>query len=151
MRRTRICKFEEPNSKKSVGKPTIHYERVLCCPRFEPEVSLYQWRGGSRMVCGPLEGVMQLLTDPLTRGSSIEVKVRGPRDTNRACFFFLEELLGIVDQVGHIFHTLLYIFLYIVPLSSCIIGNVKRCASYYEPRQTNFWRFLSRKLIYIIQ
>ena len=46
---------------------------------------------------------------------------------------------------------LLYIFLYIVPLSSCIIGNVKRCASYYEPRQTNFWRFLSRKLIYIIQ
>ena len=110
MRRTRICKFEEPNSKKSVGKPTIHYERVLCCPRFEPEVSLYQWRGGSRMVCGPLEGVMQLLTDPLTRGSSIEVKVRGPRDTNRACFFFLEELLGIVDQVGHIFHTLSFIY-----------------------------------------
>jgi hypothetical protein len=74
---------------------------LLLYVRFDPDVSLYQWKGGSRMVCGPLEGVMQLISDPAgaAKTTSIEVKVRGPRDTNRACFFFLEELLGIIDQV----------------------------------------------------
>jgi len=68
--------------------------------RFDPEVSLNQWKGGSRMLCGSLEGVMELVSDPLTRGTSIEVRVRGPRGTNKACFFFMEELLGVVDQVN---------------------------------------------------
>ncbi len=51
------------------------------------------------MLCGPLEGVMELISDTLTGTTSIEVRVRGPRGTNKACFFFMEELLGIVDQV----------------------------------------------------
>ena len=37
----------------------------LC--RFEPEVSLHQWKGGSRMVCGPLEGIMELVIQPHSR------------------------------------------------------------------------------------
>jgi hypothetical protein len=64
-------------------------------------VSLNQWKGGSRMLCGPLEGVMELISDTLTGATSIEVRVRGPRGTNKACFFFMEELLGIVDQVSN--------------------------------------------------
>jgi hypothetical protein len=59
-------------------------------------VSLFQWKGGSRMLCGPLEGMIELVNQHQT---SIEVKVRGPRDTNKTCFFFLEEILGIIDQV----------------------------------------------------
>ncbi len=51
------------------------------------------------MLCGPLEGVMELISDTPTGTTSIEVRVRGPRGTNKACFFFMEELLGIVDQV----------------------------------------------------
>jgi hypothetical protein len=51
------------------------------------------------MLCGSLEGVMELISDTLTGSTSIEVRVRGPRGTNKACFFFMEELLGIVDQV----------------------------------------------------
>ncbi len=64
-------------------------------------MSLNQWKGGSRMLCGPLEGVMELISDTLTGATSIEVRVRGPRGTNKACFFFMEELLGIVDQVSN--------------------------------------------------
>jgi hypothetical protein len=54
------------------------------------------------MLCGSLEGVMELISDTLTGTTSIEVRVRGPRGTNKACFFFMEELLGIVDQVRYV-------------------------------------------------
>ena len=80
-------------------------------------MSLFQWKGGSRMFCGPLEGVVELLTNPYIsavttplaedngeegEGSGavrIGVKVRGPPGTRKLCFYFLEELLGIIDQV----------------------------------------------------
>ena len=31
---------------------------------------------------------------------AITVKVRGPRNFEKECFFFLEEILGIIDQVS---------------------------------------------------
>ena len=32
---------------------------------------------------------------------AIAVKVRGPKNFEKECFFFLEEILGIIDQVGY--------------------------------------------------
>ena len=66
------------------------------------------------MFCGPLEGVVELLsskdctatpaTDSLASEATaakamIGVKVRGPVGSRKLCFYFLEELLGIIDQV----------------------------------------------------
>ena len=61
-------------------------------------MSLFQWKGGSRMFCGSLEGVVELLT-PTSAPGRIGVKVRGPPGTSKLCFYFLEELLGVIDQV----------------------------------------------------
>ena len=61
----------------------------------EEETDLYQWRHGSKYCLGDLEGMMTL--DEVT--DSVEVKVRGRRDDQRRCFLFLEEILGIIDQV----------------------------------------------------
>lgn len=61
----------------------------------EEETDLYQWRHGSKYCLGDLEGMMTL--DEVT--DSIEVKVRGKKEDQRRCFLFLEEILGIIDQV----------------------------------------------------
>ena len=50
------------------------------------------------MFCGSLEGVVEHLTPPTATGR-IGVKVRGPPGTSKLCFYFLEELLGVIDQV----------------------------------------------------
>ena len=40
----------------------------------------------------------------LEEDDSIAVKVRGPANNEKECFFFLEEILGCVDQVSGRFH-----------------------------------------------
>ena len=42
----------------------------------------------------------------LEEDDSIAVKVRGPANNEKECFFFLEEILGCVDQVrvSKLFH-----------------------------------------------
>ena len=67
------------------------------------------------MFCGHLEAVVQLLNSggrkerknggkigrmDLTGQKKVLVKVRGPAGSQKLCFYFLEELLGIIDQVG---------------------------------------------------
>ena len=83
-------------------------------------MSLFQWKGGSRMFCGPLEGVVELLeskagevmaskdtltSEVMTVKTMIGVKVRGPVGSRKLCFYFLEELLGIIDQVHSFIHS----------------------------------------------
>ena len=38
----------------------------------------------------------------MERASDISVQVRGPRSEDRQCFFLLEEVLGVIDQVSWI-------------------------------------------------
>ena len=35
----------------------------------------------------------------MERASDVSVQVRGPRSEDRQCFFLLEEILGVIDQV----------------------------------------------------
>lgn len=61
----------------------------------DPDSDLYQWFEGSKLCSGLIESLITLADD----GEAIEMKVRGPPSSELACFYFIEELLGIVDQV----------------------------------------------------
>ncbi|XP_069694753.1 death-associated protein kinase 1-like isoform X2 [Periplaneta americana] len=61
----------------------------------DPDSDLYQWFEGSKLCSGLIESIITLEDD----GEAIEMKVRGPPSSELACFYFMEELLGIVDQV----------------------------------------------------
>ncbi|KAM7309701.1 death-associated protein kinase 1 isoform X1 [Ixodes scapularis] len=56
---------------------------------------LYQWLKGSKFCSGTLEGMLTLVDSD----SALEVKVRGPRGSSSNCFYFLEDLLMVVDDV----------------------------------------------------
>lgn len=45
---------------------------------------------------------MVTLENDVVCGECIEIKVRGPEGTGMACFYFIEELLGIVQVVRKI-------------------------------------------------
>ena len=80
--------------------------------RYDAEIILDQWKGGSRLISGSLEGTVSIIkeasTDQLSHGgvsllpqeSKIAVKVRGPPGASKLCFYFLEEILGLIDQVN---------------------------------------------------
>ena len=72
----------------------IQLRRHALRRRYDRETDLYQWFHGSKFCCGPLEAIIAL-----HGREEVEVKVRGPGEAGRACFFFLEEILGIIDQV----------------------------------------------------
>ena len=57
------------------------------------DTDLVQTRGVSSLRSPPLEALVE------HRGDNIQVRVRGPTGSKRACFYFLEEILGIIDQV----------------------------------------------------
>lgn len=57
------------------------------------DTRLTQWTTGSKLQSSPLEALVE------KRDNQIIVKVRGPDAAKRACFYFLEEILGIIDQV----------------------------------------------------
>ena len=61
----------------------------------EPKTDLLQWSRGSKYFIGNVEGLLRLLD----QGSSLEVRIRGPFKHEKECFFFLEEILGVIDQV----------------------------------------------------
>lgn len=56
---------------------------------------LYQWLRGSKFCSGALEGMLTLVD----HDNALEVKVRGPRGSSTNCFYFLEDLLTVVDDV----------------------------------------------------
>ena len=51
---------------------------------------------GSKYCLGSVEGLIAMDS---SEEDAISVKVRGPRNFEKECFFFLEEILGIIDQV----------------------------------------------------
>lgn len=61
----------------------------------DPDNDLYQWYRGSKFCSGNLEGLLTLEDG----SESVEIKVRGPAAMRTACFYFLEDLLSVVDQV----------------------------------------------------
>jgi death-associated protein kinase len=61
----------------------------------DPDSDLYQWFEGSKLCSGPIESLVTLEDDR----EAIEIKVRGPPTSELACFYFVEELLGLIDQV----------------------------------------------------
>ena len=80
----------------------VLFSRIQACLRkhvnrkSETDVlDLYQWYRGSKYCFGDLEGLIELVKD----SENILVKVRGPKDTEKTCFFLLEEILSIIDQV----------------------------------------------------
>ena len=62
----------------------------------EGKTDLFQWSQGSKYYIGEVEGMLQLCDKA---GTSLEVRVRGPKNCEKECFFFLEEILGVIDQV----------------------------------------------------
>jgi hypothetical protein len=46
-----------------------------------------------------VEGLVSLKSDVTGACDVIEVKVRGAPKMEKECFFFLEEILGVIDQV----------------------------------------------------
>ncbi len=90
----------------------------------EQGYELYQWCGGSKLCCGAggggghggdeedssvMEAMITLREEEGQRRDCVEVKVRGGKEDAKKCFFFLEEILGVVDQVGNTMaHVLLW-------------------------------------------
>jgi hypothetical protein len=44
-------------------------------------------------------------------GGDIEIKVRGPENMRLSCFYFLEEILGVLEQVILVLHIIHGIFI----------------------------------------
>lgn len=74
--------------------PCIQVELRGC----DPENDLYQWFKGSKLSSGLLEALITLHEDP-GGADYIEIKVRGPPASSTLCFFLIEELLSVIDQV----------------------------------------------------
>ena len=60
----------------------------------EANTDLLQWSKGSKYFIGDVEGLLML------HDNSLEVRVRGPDKHEKEGFFFLEEILGVIDQVN---------------------------------------------------
>lgn len=61
----------------------------------DPDGDLYQWFRGSKLCAGDIEALVTLEQD----GQAIDVKVRGTHALRLACFYFMEEILAVIDQV----------------------------------------------------
>ena len=61
----------------------------------EPDSELYQWHRGSKYCCGDLEGMLSMDLHE----QYLEIKVRGPVDSDTQLFYFLEDFISVVEQV----------------------------------------------------
>lgn len=78
--------------------------QVLNVRDFESDLDLYQWFHGSKLCAGLLECLVTLENDIDTSGPEyVEVKMRGPRDSARECFIFIDEVIAIVFHVSYNF------------------------------------------------
>lgn len=65
----------------------------------ESDVDLFQCHGASKFSVDGMESLTTLEDGGGDGGDSIMVKVRDPRTLAKQCFFLLEEVLGVIDQV----------------------------------------------------
>lgn len=65
----------------------------------DSDSDLYQWFRGSKLCSGLIESLITLESVDTDQAECVEIKVRGPTNTGTICFFFIEEILGIIDQV----------------------------------------------------
>ena len=64
----------------------------------DPETDLYQWYRGSKLCSGALEGII-IVSNSSVHGNYIEVKVRSPSQLRTAAFYFMEDLITVIQQV----------------------------------------------------
>ena len=64
----------------------------------ESDTDLYQWHHGSKLCTTSLE-VMVTINEDQNCNEHIEVKIRGPRQSSKQCFYFFEQVLCVVTQV----------------------------------------------------
>ncbi|XP_044740300.1 death-associated protein kinase 1-like isoform X2 [Chrysoperla carnea] len=74
--------------------------QVINNKEFESELDLYQWFHGSKLCAGLLECMITLEDDDISNSSPeyIEVKVRGPSESARECFIFIDEIIAIINN-----------------------------------------------------
>ncbi|XP_014673693.1 PREDICTED: death-associated protein kinase 1-like [Priapulus caudatus] len=58
----------------------------------DPDNDLYQWHGGSKLCSGVLESLITL-----EGAGEVEVKARGPVDAQLSCFYFLDDVVSVVE------------------------------------------------------
>lgn len=58
------------------------------------EAELSQYLGISKISSGKMEAIINLHN----KGQAIEIKVRGPNDQGASCFYFMEDLVALVDE-----------------------------------------------------
>uniref|UniRef100_A0AC34RJF7 Death domain-containing protein n=1 Tax=Panagrolaimus sp. JU765 TaxID=591449 RepID=A0AC34RJF7_9BILA len=56
------------------------------------KVSLQQWQGLSKLISNKMESLVRL------SGDAIEVLVRGPQKMAPSCIYFLEDIVGVIEQ-----------------------------------------------------
>ncbi len=73
--------------------------RRHCNAKGDLAYDLSQWLRGSRITCYSQGEVEALVRLEEADQDAFEIRVRGGRVDARSCFFLLEEVLGVVDQV----------------------------------------------------
>uniref|UniRef100_A0A7I4Y1A2 Non-specific serine/threonine protein kinase n=1 Tax=Haemonchus contortus TaxID=6289 RepID=A0A7I4Y1A2_HAECO len=58
------------------------------------DADLIQWAGCSKMSSGQMEALVRI------RGDAVEVQVRGPAERATSCFYFLEDVVNLVEQTA---------------------------------------------------
>lgn len=58
------------------------------------DADLIQWAGCSKMSSGQMEALIRI------RGDAVEVQVRGPAERATSCFYFLEDVVNLVEQTA---------------------------------------------------
>ncbi len=82
----------------------VHLRRHQFLKELDPEIhadcELIQWSNGSKYCSSDVESLITFRESPQC---GLEVRVRGPKNFEKECFFFLEEILSVVDQVNRIY------------------------------------------------
>lgn len=73
----------------------VQLRRTILQDNDDPDSDLYQWHHGSKFCCGLLEGLLNMDKQE----EFLELKVRGVEESRTNAFYFLEDLINIVEQV----------------------------------------------------
>ncbi|KAL5004238.1 hypothetical protein ScPMuIL_017694 [Solemya velum] len=73
----------------------VHLRHMVIHEADESDTDLYQWHHGSKYCSGNMESLISMDHNE----EYIEIKVRGPNDMGTALFYFLEEVINVVEHV----------------------------------------------------